>query len=174
MYHAMVESRVRALFDAINRGDAEPVLSAFAPRFEHCFLGEDHALGGSRHTLAATRQWYERLYRLLPDIRFEVRRVLVSGGPWNTLVLVQWNESNSGADGVRTTNRGIHVMQLRWGRATLLVICPDTVGLQATLDRLALSGNAEAHAAPIVDRPPSAASNRAARPAPTQAALRPP
>lgn len=68
MYHAMVKSRVRALFDAVNRGDAEPVLRAFAARFEHRLLGENHALGGSRHTLEATRRWYERLYRLLPDI----------------------------------------------------------------------------------------------------------
>jgi ketosteroid isomerase-like protein len=151
MYHAVVESRVRALFAAVNRGDAEPVLRAFAPRFEHSFLGEDHALGGSRRTLAATRRWYERLYRLLPDIRFEVRRVSVSGGPWNTLVLAEWDETNSGTDGVVASNRGIHVLHLRWGRATRLAICPDTIGLKATLDRLAIAGNAEAHAAPIVD-----------------------
>ncbi|MDR3466348.1 MAG: nuclear transport factor 2 family protein [Xanthobacteraceae bacterium] len=151
MYHVIVVRRVRALFDAVNRGDAEPVLRAFAPRFEHSFLGENHALSGSRHTLAATRRWYERLYRLLPDIRFEVGRVVVSGGPWKTLVLAEWTETNSGTDGVMTSNRGVHVLQLRWGRATRLVICPDTVGLKATLDRLAASGNAEAHAAPIMD-----------------------
>jgi ketosteroid isomerase-like protein len=151
MYHAVVESRVRALFAAVNRGDAEPVLRAFASRFEHSLLGEDHALGGSRRTLAATRRWYERLYRLLPDIRFEVRRVSVSGGPWNTLVLAEWEETNSGTDGVRTSNRGMHVLHLRWGRATRLAICPDMIGLKATLDRMAITGNAEAHAAPIVD-----------------------
>jgi hypothetical protein len=32
-----------------------------------------------------------------------------------------------------------------------LIICPDTTGLKATLDRLALAGNAEAHAPAIVD-----------------------
>ncbi len=148
MYHAIVRKRIRDLFDAVSRGDAEPVLKAFAARFEHSFLG-DTALGGSRTTLAATRQWYERLYRLLPDIRFELRQIWVSGGPWNTLVLVEWEETNSGTDGVRTTNRGVHAMQLKWGRATRLVICPDTAGLKATLDRLALAGNAEAHATPI-------------------------
>jgi ketosteroid isomerase-like protein len=151
MYHAIVEGRARALFAAVNRGDAEPVLRAFAPRFEHIFLGEDHALSGSRHTLAATRRWYERLYRLLPDICFDVRCVSVSGTPWNTLVLAEWEETNTGTDGVRTSNRGVHVLHLRWGRATRLLICPDTVGLKATLDRLALAGNAEAHATPIVD-----------------------
>ena len=150
MYHAIVRKRIRDLFDAVSRGDAEPVVRAFAGGFEHSFLG-DTALGGSRRTLAATRRWYERLYRLLPDIQFELRRIWISGGPWNTLVLVEWDETNSGTDGVRTTNRGVHVMHLKWGRATRLVICPDTVGLKATLDRLALAGNTEARAAPITD-----------------------
>jgi len=151
MYHSIVETRVRALFDAVSHGDAEPVLRAFAKSFEHSFLGEDHALSGSRHTLAATRGWHERLYRLLPDIEFEVSRVWVSGSPWNTMVVAEWQETNSGTDGVRTWNRGIHFLRLRWGRVTQLIICPDTVGLKATLDRLATAGNSEAHAAPIVD-----------------------
>ncbi len=150
MYHAIVRKRVRALFAAVNRGDAEPILRQFAHPFEHCFLG-DHALGGSRTTLAATRRWYDRLYRLLPDIRFDLSRITVSGGPWNTIVVVEWNETNSATDGVRTYNHGVHVMHLRWGRATRLLICPDTVGLRATLDRLAAAGNAEAVAVPIAD-----------------------
>ena len=115
MYHAIVRRRIRGLFDAVNNGDAEPVLRAFAPRFEHAFLG-DHALGGSRRTLPATRLWYERLYRLLPDIHFDLRNIAVSGVPWNTIVVVDWDETNSGTDNVRTTNRGIHVVQLRWGQ----------------------------------------------------------
>jgi ketosteroid isomerase-like protein len=150
MYHAVVRRRIRRLFDAINCGDAEPVLRQFAGRFEHSFLGE-HALGGSRRTLPATQRWYQRLYRLLPDIRFELGKIVVSGGPWNTIVVVEWVETNSGTDNVRTYNRGIHVVHLRWGRATRLIICPDTIGLKATLDRLYASGNAEALAAPIVD-----------------------
>ena len=52
---------------------------------------------------------------------------------------------------MRTTNRGIHVARLRWGRATRLIICPDTIGLKATLDRLSAAGNRNALAAPIVD-----------------------
>ena len=150
MYHAIVRRRVEELFGHVNRGNAEPVLRLFARRFEHSFIG-DHALGGSRTTLSATRRWYERLYRLLPDIRFELLRIRVSGSPWNTLVVAEWRETNSGTDGVRTYNNGIHVLHLRWGRATHLIICPDTVGLTATLDRLALAGHAEAHAAAIVD-----------------------
>ncbi|MCO5159845.1 MAG: nuclear transport factor 2 family protein [Mesorhizobium sp.] len=150
MYHAIIRSKIRNLFDAVNRGDAEPVLAAFARSFEHRFLGEDHALGGSRTSLDLTRQWYRRLYRLLPDIRFDLERIDVSGPPWNTAVIVDWHESNSGTDGIRTDNRGIHVIHLKWGKATRLVICPHTDGLVKTLDRLAAFGTAEAHAPPIV------------------------
>jgi ketosteroid isomerase-like protein len=150
MYHWFVRARIVKLFDSVSRGDANPVLEAFAPQFEHSFLG-DTALGGSRRTLAATRRWYERLYRLLPDIKFKVEHILVSGGPWNTLVVAEWEEENSGTDGVRTCNRGAHVIHLRWGKATRLLICSDTVLLKATLDRLGARGNAEALAAPIVD-----------------------
>jgi len=67
----------------------------------------------------------------------------VSGGPWNTLVRVEWDETNSGTDGVRTSNRGVHIACLEWGRMTKLVICPDTVGMAATLDRLARVGIAK-------------------------------
>jgi ketosteroid isomerase-like protein len=150
MYHAVVRRRLKQLFDAVNHGDAEPVLRQFAGRFEHSFLG-DTALGGSRRTLATTRRWYERLYRLLPDIRFDLGKIAVSGGPWNTIAVIAWEETNSGTDNVRTSNRGIHVVHLRWGRATRLIICPDTAGLKGTLDRLYAAGNLEALAAPIVD-----------------------
>lgn len=151
MYHAIVRARIGSLFDAINRGDAEPVLRAFAPRFEHTFLGERHALCGTRRTQASTRRWYERLYRLLPDIKFDLKRINVSGTPWNTIASVEWRETNSGTDGVRTSAEGVHVARLAWGRMTQLIICPDTTVLSATLERLARAGNAEAKAEPIVD-----------------------
>jgi hypothetical protein len=48
-------------------------------------LGLDH-MAGSRFTLEKTRLWYERLYRLLPDISFDLRAIRISEPPWNTLV----------------------------------------------------------------------------------------
>ncbi len=150
MYHAIVRKKIVALFEAVGRGDAQPLLECFAPRFIHKFLGQS-AMGGERHSLEATKAWYERLYRLLPGIKFDLGRMIVSGPPWNTLAVVEWRESNQGADGVPTENFGCHVVRLAWGRATYLAICPDTTGLKETLDRLAAAGFAEAHAAPIAD-----------------------
>ena len=148
MYHAFVRSRVRQLFAAASSGDAPAIMAAFAPRFEHGFLG-DHALGGLRTSHAATAECYARLYRLLPDISFEVTRIAVRGLPWATLVVADWTETNSGTDGVRTSNAGHHIVEIAWGRITRLTIVTDTAVLQKTLDRLAARGVAEAHAAPI-------------------------
>jgi ketosteroid isomerase-like protein len=150
MYQSFVRGRIVALFAAVSRGDARPVLDSFAPRFAHAFLGRS-ALGGTRHSLAATRDWYGRLYRLLPGIKFDLKAIQVAGPPWNTLAFVDWRESNRGADGVETENFGRHIARLRWGKMVELTICPDTAGLQATLDRLAAAGFAEAHGAPIED-----------------------
>jgi ketosteroid isomerase-like protein len=150
MYHAIVRRQVTRVFAAVSSGEAGPVLDGLAPDFEHFFLG-DHALGGSRRTLVKTRLWYERLYRLLPDISFDIRNIRISGPPWNTLVAVDWMESNSGTDGVRTFTPGVHVARLAWGQMTYIGIYPDTVGLVATLQRLARAGVVEAEAAPIED-----------------------
>jgi ketosteroid isomerase-like protein len=149
-YHLIVENRLRKLFAAISSGNAEPILATFAPRHEHIFIGQ-HALGGRRTNLSATRKWYERLLRLLPDISFEVTRIEVRGAPWNTVAVADWTETNSGTDGVRTANAGVHVVHLVWGRMSRLQILTDTFALQETLDRLARAGVKEARASPITD-----------------------
>lgn len=150
MYHAIVRKRVEDLFSAVSKGDAAPVLEGLAPRFEHIFLG-DHALGGTRTTIEKTKLWYERLYRLLPDISFEVRSIRIAGPPWNTLVAADWLESNSGTDGVRTSTPGVHVVRIVWGKMPSIGIYPDTVGLVSTLARLSRAGVAEATAPKIED-----------------------
>ena len=33
-------------------------------------------------------RWFERLYRLFPDLNFEVKRVVAQGWPWDTLLAV--------------------------------------------------------------------------------------
>lgn len=148
MYHTIVRRVVTGLFDAVNRGDAQPVLDSFAPSFEHIFLGTS-ALGGRRTSIGQIKAWYARLYRLLPDIHFDIDRITVTGMPWSTLAVVEWRERNSGTDGVVTTNQGIHAVHIRWGKMTRLIICPDTTLLAATLDRLAQGGVDEAHASMI-------------------------
>jgi hypothetical protein len=153
LYHAIVRRRITALSDAVNQGNAQPVLQGFAANFEHIMLGGPHALSGRRRGLETTAQWYARLYRLLPDIHFDIHRITVRGAPWSTLATVEWSEHNTGTDGVLMRATGVHVAEIKWGRMTRLLILPDVVKLEATLNRLVTAGVAEAAAEPIEDAP---------------------
>lgn len=152
MYHRIVRRRIRSLFDAVNRGDAEPVLAAFTRSGEHIFIG-DHAMSGRRTTPASIRAWYERLYQLLPDISFTIHAISVAGTPWNTIATVEWSETNSATDGMRTSASGMHVVHLAWGRMTRLIILTDTAALTRTLERTVDSSSGLSQAPPIDDAP---------------------
>ena len=150
MYKRIVRGILAGAFAGLSEGRIGAVTGKFAPDAEHFFIGE-HALAGTRRTPASIRRWYERLLLVFPDIRFTVRRIDVSGPPWRTLATVEWQETNTGTDGVRTTNTGVNVLEICWGKVRRVSIYTDTAMLTRTLDRLALAGNPHAHAAPIVD-----------------------
>ena len=150
IYDRFVRQTLVEAFDGLSHGKAEAVTDKFTPDVEHYFVGE-HALSGKRTTFASARRWYERLYTLFPDIVFTVKRVDVQGPPWATLATVEWSETNTGTDGVRTSNEGVNVIEIRWGKVRRVRIYTDTERLTRTLARLAAAGNAEALAAPIVD-----------------------
>ena len=150
MYHRIVEGRIRRLFARLNAGDVGFVAAQFAEPAEHVMVG-DHALGGTRRTMGSIRAWYERLHRIFPDISFELHAVLVSGWPWRTTIAVVWTDRFTFVDGSPGTNRGVHVIGLRWGRARSLTVHCDTARLRAYLERLGAAGIGDALAAPIVD-----------------------
>ncbi len=150
MYHFVVDRKVRRAFRDINAGHYANIVSQFAPRHEHVMFGE-HALGGRRRTLASTGQWYKRLQRMLPDLRFDVQSVAVSGWPWDTRILVSWADAFSLPDGSRGNNQGVHELRMAWGKVTSLQVHCDTARLQAYCERMGQLGLAEATAAPISD-----------------------
>jgi ketosteroid isomerase-like protein len=92
VYHTIIRRKLRDVFQQLNAKDYESILNSLGPDFEHSFYG-NHALSGTRRTLAATRRWYERLPRVLPDLHFEVKQIAVSGWPWNTIAAVEWQDS---------------------------------------------------------------------------------
>jgi ketosteroid isomerase-like protein len=150
MYKRVVREILRSTFAGLSRGRIAAVTDRLSPRAEHFFIGQ-HALSGMRRTPASIAQWYQRLLRLFPDICFVVHRIDVSGPPWRTLATIEWSETNTGTDGVRTENTGVNVVEIRWGKVRRVAIYTDTARLVQTLDRLAMAGNPEAHAPPIVD-----------------------
>jgi ketosteroid isomerase-like protein len=151
MYHAIVRGKLRRVFEQLNRREFAAMPGLFATPAEHAFPG-DHALGGTRRTAASIRRWYEqRLPQALPDLRFEVDHIVISGWPWHTVAAVEWRDSGTALDGQPFANQGVHVVTLRWGKVASLHIYCDTQMLAEVLQRNARHGAAEAAAWPIND-----------------------
>jgi ketosteroid isomerase-like protein len=148
MYKAIARRKAQATFDALSRGEWESALRDVAPDVHHVFPG-DNAIGGERHSKEALERWFERLFRLIPDLHFEVRRISVKGWPWDMTVAVEWSDHGHASDGVAYENEGAHWIRLRRGKATYIHAYLDTEKVTAICDRLAQAGVAEAAAEPI-------------------------
>lgn len=148
IYRAIVERKARDLFAALSRGDWRTATKDLADDVHHVFPG-DNSLGGERHSREAMERWFERLYRLIPEIEFEVRKVAVKGWPWNTAVAVEWTDRGRAADGQPYENEGAHWIRLRWGKGVSVHAYLDTEKVTAITDRLAADGFAEAAEPPI-------------------------
>ncbi len=150
MYHAVIRAIVKNLFRALNKGDYEPILAGLAPQFEHWFVGT-HALSGLRTSMPTTRAWYERLFKIFPNIKFDIRNIVVSGWPWNTLVAVEWTDSYTLLNGEKRTNCGVHMIRLVWGKGVSVHIYCDTELLLENLAIQKAGGIGEASYAPLID-----------------------
>jgi ketosteroid isomerase-like protein len=153
MYHMIVKKRIASVFERLGKGDYQYALADVGATIEHRFAGE-HCLGGTRTSVGAMRHWFARLYRLLPDLRFELHSIAVSGGPWDTTVVAEWTDRATAADGTNYVNSGVHVIRMRWGKVVSIHAYRDTQVFIDTLDRMAANGIAEAKASPIIGETP--------------------
>lgn len=149
MYHAIVRHKLRQTFEQINAGNYEGILRQFSPDLQHWFSGSGHALAGQRDNLQITTDWYKRLARIFPDLRFELKKVVVSGWPWHTLAAVEWVDHFSSPDGQSFSNEGVHFLKLKWGRVTELHIYCDTERLARICQTLGQQGRTEALELPL-------------------------
>lgn len=150
-YHAIMARQIRRIFTDLNRGEYEFALSVMAKHFEHRFAG-DGALGGTRHSTTAFRLWLQRLMRLTNGrLDVHVHHLAISGWPWNATAVAEWTDDATLADGLPYSNRGAHIIRLRWFRATSIHAMLDTVVWQEARERLISNGITEAAAAPIED-----------------------
>jgi ketosteroid isomerase-like protein len=148
MYKTIAKRRARGVFDALSRGDWKAAIEDVADDVHHVFPG-DNAIGGERHSREAMARWFERVYRLIPDLRFEVRNVAVKGWPWDMMVAVEWTDHGHAADGAPYENEGAHWIRLRMGKAVYIHAYLDDEKVTEICDRLAAAGVEEAGAAPI-------------------------
>lgn len=148
IYRAVVRRKGRAVFAALSRGEWRQMTGEMADDIHHVFAG-DNALGGERHSREAFERWFERLYRLIPEIEFEVREIAVRGWPWDTAMAIEWTDRGRGADGTTYENEGSHWIRLRWGKVVEVHAYLDTERVTRLLDAMAAAGIEEAAAAPI-------------------------
>ena len=154
MYHAIVQGRVRRLFDEANRGNWRAIVDGLDDQFTYRFAG-DTPLGGERRTKAAMTAWFERLYRLFPGAKFVPQAIISSGPPWNAQVMTYVKirgtvPSPTGAQ-APYENEFMQLLGLRWGRITSVVTLEDTQRFERILPVLAAAGFADATAAKIED-----------------------
>ena len=149
MYRRLAARRVRHVFAQLSVGDYETALAGLAADVHHRFAG-DHPLGGERHDAEAVRRWFERLFRLFPELRFTVTRTSVSGWPWDLTVTVEWRADVRPALGPAYLNVGAHVLRVRRGRVACLHAYEDSQVVAEACARMAADGIEEAAAAPIL------------------------
>jgi ketosteroid isomerase-like protein len=149
MYRAFVRRRVSGIFDALSRGDYEVALAGMADDVHHVFAGES-PLGGERHSREAVRAWFERLFRLYEELRFDVGRVTVSGPPWNIVVGVEWLGHVRPKVGKPYDNEGFHIINIRRGKVAYFHAYEDSQKVADACRQMAVAGIAEAAAPPIV------------------------
>jgi ketosteroid isomerase-like protein len=150
MYHAIVERKLRHVFARLGAGDFAPMLDSLAPRFCYRFEG-DSPIGGLRSSRDSMRLWWERMYRLFPGLSFEVRDVVVAGGPWHTRIFTQLDFVKPLPDGTRYGNVVMQRMVMRWGRISEIHTLEDTQRCMRLLAWQARNGKEEARSAPISD-----------------------
>jgi ketosteroid isomerase-like protein len=152
MYHALVERKLKRVFAHLSAGDFQPMLDSLAPRFRYRFEG-DSPIGGVRSSRESMRLWWERMYRLFPGLAFEVRDVVVAGGPWRTRIFTHLEFVKPLPDGTRYANVVMQRMEMRWGRVTEIHTLEDTQRCMRLLAWQAQRGKQEAGAAAISDVP---------------------
>ena len=151
MYHAIVKRRLLNSFAALNRGDYQVITRQFSPDALHWFSGSGHPLAGTRRTLKGIFAWYDRLARLMPDLHFKIEHAAVSGWPWDTVAMLSWSDTLTDREGKPYTNRGVHLIRIRFGKVVELQVYCDTEYLKGCFAALQAQGVAEAGAAPIED-----------------------
>ncbi len=150
MYHAFVRRKLTQTLEGLDKDNFKASLDGMDPRIEHYFVGT-HALGGTRHSTAAIGRWFERVYRLLPDLSFKVKRIAVSGFLWNTTATAEWRSTATSATGEPYVNDGVHIVRLRLGKIVSMHVYLDTEVLADLCRVMADQGVEEAAAPPIED-----------------------
>lgn len=148
MYHAFIRHQVRKSFAGLGTVEPSAEAGSLASEVEHVFAGES-AIGGARRGPAAFVRWLERVYRLLPDLKFDVQDIIVSGGPFNTRVAVHWRSQATSVTGDPYANDGVHLIHMSKGKITHIRVFTDSEVITRIMSAIAGNGIEEAAALPL-------------------------
>ncbi len=152
MYKMIVKRRVKYLLNEANKGNWQAIVDDLADNFSYRFIGET-PLGGTRTSKEAMRLWFERLYRLFPNSRFEPQTIVVQGPPWHTSVMtyvkIKGTQPGPGNARVPYENEFMQHLEIRWAKITKIITLEDTQRFVNVLPKLSAAGIADATAAPI-------------------------
>lgn len=146
-YKIILRKKITDGFAEFSKGNYKPLLKLYAPDVHQIFEGK-HALAGERFDKAKVELWFQRFLRLLPS-QFLIQDLIIQGGPWHTVVIMEFRDTVK-AEGIDSyTNNGIMKAVVRWGKAKLVHIYVDTSKVEAALKALAANGVEEAIAPAI-------------------------
>jgi ketosteroid isomerase-like protein len=125
MYSWLVGRMVRTGWDRLNERDVGAVPYAAGARFR--FPG-DSPLAVECRSREEIERWFDRLFERVPDLRFRVEDVVVSGPPWNLRVCTRYT-----ASGDALGYSAAQFARIRWGRVTEELLFPDTEAIARQL-----------------------------------------
>jgi ketosteroid isomerase-like protein len=122
MYSWLIGRMVRTGWAKLNRRDVRRL--PYADTATLRFPGE-HPLKAECGSKAAILMWFERLFTLLPTLRFRVNDVIIAGPPWNLRVCTRYVAEAHLEDGM-FSYVAMQYARLSWGKIVEEVIYPDT------------------------------------------------
>jgi ketosteroid isomerase-like protein len=149
MYNAIIKSNIKKAFQLLNDHNYLQLSKGLSLNIHHHFSG-DHALGGTRNDQAAVKEWFDRVGRLLPNLKLTVNNIIVRGWPNNTLAIVQWQANATLKDGSEYLNDGVHFIRVKWGKITEMNVYEDSQAVANALEKQFQSGIVEAKATQII------------------------
>lgn len=146
-YKIILRKKIENGFADFSQGNYRTLLKLYAENVRQHFEGS-HALSGERFSKAKTEQWFQRFVRLLPS-KFLIKDMIIQGGPWNTVVVMEFQDTVSPKGVEQYVNNGIMKAIVKWGKATDVHIYVGTAKVEKALNALAQNGVEEAAAPPI-------------------------
>jgi ketosteroid isomerase-like protein len=147
MWDRLVRRRYLSGIAALERADLDALLANFDPACTFVFVGRT-PLGARLTSRVALRRWFERFHRLLPQPRFEIHELAITGWPWDVRLAVR-AALRSTVAGEPYQNEFAQFLRLRWGRVVWDYVLEDTQRFEQACARLAAAGVGEAAAEPI-------------------------